>query len=973
MLKKKTTGTARGGRLSSALTDQASSSVDRRAFLRNSGLTIGGLAAVGSLASGRVRPAAANPAASGAKVEIKKTVCTHCSVGCTVLAEVQNGIWVGQEPAFDSPLNLGSHCAKGAAVREHAHGERRLKYPMKLVAGKWVRISWDDAINEVGDKLLAIREKSGPDSVYWLGSAKYSNEQSYLYRKLAAFWGTNNVDHQARICHSTTVAGVANTWGYGAMTNSYNDIQKSKAIFLIGGNPAEAHPVSLQFLLKAKEQNNAQLIVLDPRFTRTAAHANEYVRFRPGTDVALIWGILWHILENGWEDKDYISKRVWGMESVREEVKKWTPEETERVTGVPGAQLLRVARTMVQNKPGTVIWCMGGTQHTTGNANVRAYCILQLALGNMGVEGGGTNIFRGHDNVQGATDFGLSIDSLPGYYGLATGSWKHWARVWDVGYDYLLQRFVDQKAMELAGIPVSRWADGVLEDPKNITQKDKLRAMIYWGHAPNSQTRGPDLKKAMEGLDLLVVVDPYPTVTAVMHDRTDGVYLLPAATQFETSGSVTASNRSLQWREKVFGPFFEALPDHTIMYKFAKKFGFEKEMFKHIKVEKDEPNVEDMTLEFNRGMWTIGYTGQSPERLKLHMANQHTFDKVSLKANGGPCNGETYGLPWPCWGTADMKHPGTANLYDPSKPVAEGGLCFRANFGLTAPKEYATGDAVRDNMLAVNSYPVGSEIQDGHPEVTMAMLQKLGWDKDLTEPEMAAIAKVAGSTEPAKLATVNWKTDLSGGIQRVAIKHGVAPFGNAKARCVVWNFPDPVPKHREPLYTPRRDLVATYPTHPDRRHSRLPTLYESIQKQDFSKDYPIVLTSGRLVEYEGGGDETRSNPWLAELQQNMFVEINPTDANNLGIRDGETVWVEGPEKGKVKVMAMVTERVGKGVAFMPFHFGGMFQGKDLRSKYPQGADPIVLGEATNTAQTYGYDVVTQMQETKTTLCKISRA
>ncbi len=973
MLKKKTKGTARGGRLSSALDDQAGSSVDRRAFLRNSGLTIGGLAAAGTLASGRVRPAAANPAASAAKVEIKKTVCTHCSVGCTVLAEVQNGIWVGQEPAFDSPLNLGSHCAKGAAVREHAHGERRLKYPMKLVGGKWVRISWNDAINEVGDKLMSIREKSGPDSVYWLGSAKYSNEQSYLYRKLAAFWGTNNVDHQARICHSTTVAGVANTWGYGAMTNSYNDIQKSKAIFLIGGNPAEAHPVSLQFLLKAKEQNNAPLIVLDPRFTRTAAHASEYVRFRPGTDVALIWGILWHIFENGWEDKDYISKRVWGMEYVRDEVKKWTPEEVEKVTGVPGAQLLRVARTMVQNKPGTVIWCMGGTQHTTGNANVRAYCILQLALGNMGVEGGGTNIFRGHDNVQGATDFGLSIDSLPGYYGLATGSWKHWSRVWNVSYDSMLARFVDQKAMELAGIPVSRWADGVLEDPKNITQKDKLRAMIYWGHAPNSQTRGPDLKKAMEALDLLVVVDPYPTVTAVMHDRTDGVYLLPAATQFETAGSVTASNRSLQWREKVFGPFFEALPDHTIMYKLAKKFGFEKEMFNQIKVEADEPNIEDITREFNRGMWTIGYTGQSPERLKLHMANQHTFDKVTLKANGGPCDGETYGLPWPCWGTAEMKHPGTANLYDPSKPVAEGGLCFRANFGLTAPKEYATGDAVRDNMLAVNSYPVGSEIQDGHPEVTMAMLQKLGWDKDLTEPELAAITKVAGSSEAEKLATVNWKTDLSGGIQRVAIKHGIAPFGNAKARCVVWNFPDPVPKHREPLYTPRRDLVATYPTHPDRRHSRLPTLYESIQKQDFSKDYPIVLTSGRLVEYEGGGDETRSNPWLAELQQNMFVEINPTDANNLGIRDGETVWVEGPEKGKVKVMAMVTERVGKGVAFMPFHFGGMFQGKDLRSKYPHGADPIVLGEATNTAQTYGYDVVTQMQETKTTLCKISRA
>ena len=381
-------------------------------------------------------------------------------------------------------------------------------------------------------------------------------------------------------------------------------------------------------------------------------------------------------------------------------------------------------------------------------------------------------------------------------------------------------------------------------------------------------------------------------------------------------------------------------------------------MFKHIQVNGEEPLVEDITREFNRGSWTIGYTGQSPERLRLHMANQHTFDKTTLRANGGPCDGEYYGMPWPCWGTPEMKHPGTPILYDTSKPVAEGGLCFRARFGVERDGE---------NLLAEGSYPVGSEIEDGYPEFTMAMLRKLGWDGDLTAEERAAIEKIGGRRRR------NWKTDLSGGIQRVAIKHGCAPFGNAKARSVAWNFPDPVPIHREPLYTPRRDLVADYPTYEDTKACRVPTLYKSIQEQDFSKDFPIILTSGRLVEYEGGGDETRSNPWLAELQQDMFVEINPYDANNVGVRDGQMVWVHGPEGGKVKVMAMVTERVGRGVAFMPFHFGGHFQGKDLRAKYPAGADPYVLGESTNTAQTYGYDLVTQMQETKTTLCRIEAA
>ena len=967
MLRKKTGAANRSTRPSPVLSRVAGTKVDRRSFLRGSGLAVGGLAAF-SAGLGRVTPAAAQQANGTGKVEVIKSVCTHCSVGCTVLAEVENGVWTGQEPAWDSPFNLGAHCAKGAAVREHAHGERRLKYPMKLVDGEWTRISWDEAVNEIGDQMMAIREESGPDSVYWLGSAKFNNEQAYLYRKFAAYWGTNNIDHQARICHSTTVAGVANTWGYGAMTNSYNDIHNSRAIFIIGGNPAEAHPVSLLHVLRAKEQNNAPLIVLDPRFTRTAAHADEYVRFRPGSDVALIWGILWHIFENGWEDKEFIRTRTWGMDQIKAEVAKWTPEETERVTGVPGSQLERVARTMANNRPGTVIWCMGGTQHTNGNNNTRAYCVLQLALGNMGTSGGGTNIFRGHDNVQGATDLGVLADTLPGYYGLADGSWAHFARVWEEDLDWLKSRFAvlpgkgkdgaDLPMMNERGIPVSRWIDGVLEDKENLTQPDNTRAMVLWGHAPNSQTRMVEMKAAMEKLDLLVVVDPYPTVSAILHDRTDGAYLLPACTQFETLGSVTASNRSLQWREKVVEPLFESLPDHTIMAKFAEKFGFHDRIFRNIAVaENGEPSIEDLTREINRGMWTIGYTGQSPERLRLHMQNQHTFDKTSLRAIGGPADGDYYGMPWPCWGTPEMGHPGTANLYDMSLPVSQGGLTFRARFGV---------EKDGDNLLAEGVYSVGSEIQDGYPEFTMQMLMDLGWDGDLTDEERAAIDAVAGPN-------TNWKTDLSGGIQRVAIKQECAPFGTATARAVVWTFPDPVPVHREPLYSNRRDLVADYPTYDDKSFWRVPTLYKSIQDKDFSSDYPIILTSGRLVEYEGGGDESRSNPWLAELQQEMFVENNPRTANNIGVRDGQQVWVDGPEGGKVKVMAMLTNRVGEGVAFMPFHFGGHFQGEDRRSKYPKGADPYVLGESSNTAQTYGYDSVTQMQETKATLCKITAA
>src|SRR6202043_3552638 len=191
------------------------------------------------------------------------------------------------------------------------------------------------------------------------------------------------------------------------MTNSYNDIRNSKTLLIMGGNPAEAHPVSLQHLLEGKELNRANFIVIDPRMTRTAAHATDYVRIRAGTDIAVIWGMLWHIFKNGWEDKEFIRQRVYGFDEIRQEVAKWPPDEVERVTGILGEQLKRIAEKFAKDRPSTLIWAMGQTQHTVGTANVRASCILLLATGNVGRPGGGANIFRGHDNVQGATDVGL--------------------------------------------------------------------------------------------------------------------------------------------------------------------------------------------------------------------------------------------------------------------------------------------------------------------------------------------------------------------------------------------------------------------------------------------------------------------------------------------------------------------------------------------------------------------------------------
>jgi formate dehydrogenase major subunit len=446
---------------------------------------------------------------------------------------------------------------------------------------------------------------------------------------------------------------------------------------------------------------------------------------------------------------------------------------------------------------------------------------------------------------------------------------------------------------------------------------------------------------------------------------------------------VTASNRSLQWRERVIEPLFESRSDQMVMYQLAAKLGFgdqflgKKDGRQNLRLVKgkggEEPSMEDvMRNETNKGAWTIGYTGQSPERIQAHMRNMHVFDVKTLRARGGKdaktgydLTGDYFGLPWPCYGTAAIKHPGTPNLYDTSKHPMDGGHTFRALFGVER-------DGV--NLLAEDGvHAKGSEITTGYPQFDHVLLKKLGWWDELSDEEKK---EAEGKT---------WANDLSGGIQRVAMKHGCSPFGNAKARAVVWNFPDGVPQHREPLFSPRPDMVEKYPTHDDVKVLwRLPTLFKSVQqqavKEGLHKNFPLVLTSGRLVEYEGGGEETRSNPWLAELMQDNFVEINPKTAADRGIRNGEYVWVSTPGRNpgasgpvRLRVKALVTERVGPDTCFIPFHFSGWWQGEDMLPYYPEGAAPIVRGEAVNTATTYGYDRVTMMQETKTTLCQVAKA
>ncbi|MFH1774910.1 MAG: formate dehydrogenase subunit alpha [Methanobacteriota archaeon] len=910
--------------------------ITRRDFLKATA-AIGATAAVGSYIGSRkfnpVELFAPVEAAAAPEIKKVKSICSFCSVGCGYVGVVEDGVFTKMEPWKDHPINLGGMCAKGASIANVTTSPRRLKYPMEKVGGKWRRISWDEALNKVATKLSEVRNTYGPDSMFFCGLVHGSNEEAYMFRKFAMLFGTNNIDHQARLCHSTTVTGLIPTFGHGAMTTTTIALQHAKCHFFFGSNAAEAHPVLMQKVLEARDRG-AKIIVADPRFTRTAALADKYVRFRPGSDIAFLYGLINVILENGWEDKEYIENRTYGFKYVKEVVKDYTPEVVERITWVLADDIRKAAEMIAKNKPSNIIWSMGATQHSVGTQIIRAMAILQCILGNQGEWGGGCIAVRGHCNVQGVTDMCVLAHYLPGYYGVTSeGPWKWYAQCFSdtpstsgkITFEELKARFATHKGesmMTKIGFTVARWYEGVLKPEAEIDQPHNIKAVVLWGEATSSVTEMRKEKEAMEKVDLVVIVDPFPTSASAMPDRSDGIILLPAATRQENTGSVTTTGREWQWRDVVIPPLYESKSDMWILQQLASRLGFGDHF--------DYKSIDDVTREINLACRPIGLQGQTPERLKRQKENAHTFDPWDGRAKGGPCDGEYWGLPWPCWTT---DHPGTPILYNDKAPVMEGGHDFRAMWKYPADEPNAGKKIVRGNLPPAGT---GGTIH---------------W-------------------------TYAYTTDPTGEVVRTALAEGNPPTGRGKARLRVYEWVDRVPKHREPIESPEPDLVAKYPTYEDKKLYRIMTEFKTEQQRSIAEKrhekYPIVLTSGRQVEHHGGGAQTRSSEYLVEIQPSVYVEINPKLANDKGIRDGDMVWVESA-RGKIKVKAKVTGRVNEKTAFIPYHWAGIFQGESYANRYPEGTLELALGDSVNIIASPGYDEQTQMQETKVALCNIYKA
>jgi formate dehydrogenase alpha subunit len=502
--------------------------------------------------------------------KVVPTTCGYCGVGCGLDLNVKDNrvLRVTSNPA--APVNGRHLCVKGRYGYDFVHHPERLTRPQvrrylldgapkraSPAGGAWVEVDWDTALNVVAGKLAQVKQKSGADAVGVLASAKCTNEENYLMQKLARqVLGTHNVDHCARLCHASTVAGLTMAFGSGAMSNSLDDVAgQAEAIFLIGSNTTEQHPVFGARIRQAVLRRGVKVVVADPRKIDITEFAVLHLRQRPGTDVALLNGIMRVILENGWQDRRFIHERCEGFEEFREALEKYPPETVSGLTGVPAADLRRAAEVLARNKPMAVVWAMGITQHTTGVLNVLSLANLQMLLGNLGVPGGGVNPLRGQNNVQGACDMGALPNVFPGYQPVTDPD--------------VTARFDAAWAL---GPPVGR---GGLAGKPGLTVTEMveafgaggLRALYVLGEDP--ALTEPDVNHVRQCLasgEFLVLQEIFPSATAEFAD-----VLLPGVSFAEKAGTFTNTERRFQLVRPAVEPRGEARPDWGITAELARR------------------------------------------------------------------------------------------------------------------------------------------------------------------------------------------------------------------------------------------------------------------------------------------------------------------------------------------------------------------------------------------------------------------
>ncbi len=491
------------------------------------------------------------------------TTCTYCGVGCQVVLHVRANHIVQVTSTQDGPVNGMRLCVKGRYGYDFVHHEDRLTQPMvrsyllerrerqpRSQRGEWVAVDWDTALEITAEKLAQTRDTFGADSIGILSSAKCTNEENYLMNKFSRqVIGTNNIDHCARLCHSSTVTGLQASFGSGAMTNSMDDIaSQANLIFVTGSNTTEQHPVFGTMLRQAVLQRGATLIVADPRRIDLTEFAAVHLRMKPGTDIAMLNGLMYLILKNGWEDSEFITNRTEGFDDFAANVKNCTPEITAEITGIPIEKLQQAARLLGTIKPGAVLWAMGITQHTVGVQNVRTLANLQMLLGNVGIPGSGINPLRGQNNVQGACDMG----ALPNVY---------------PAYQSVIQ---DQAREKFEGAWGAKLSDRIglsVTEMIPAAGDGKIKALYILGEDPVlSEPDANHARHCLEELDFMVLQEIFPSETSKYAD-----VLLPGVSFAEKDGTFTNTERRVQLVRQALTPQGEARQDWDITSDIARR------------------------------------------------------------------------------------------------------------------------------------------------------------------------------------------------------------------------------------------------------------------------------------------------------------------------------------------------------------------------------------------------------------------
>lgn len=633
-------------------------------------------------------------------IKYTPTTCPYCGCGCGFNLVSVDGKLEGVEPWKRNPVNEGKLCPKGNFSYEFVHRDDRLTTPLIKENSKFREATWDEALDMVTSKITEIKDVN-PEALAFLSSARCTNEENYLMQKFVrTVIGTHNIDHCASLCHGPTVAGLAQTFGSGAMTNSIKSIEFADVIFIIGSNTLEQHPLMWRRILQAKAKG-AKLIVADPRFTPSAKKADLYIPFKSGTDVALMNAMMNVIISEGLEDKEFIEKRTKNFEELKEVVKNYPPEKVESITEA-SADLIREAAIMYAKADNAaIVYSMGINQHTTGTDNVMSTSNLAMITGNIGRPGTGVNPLRGQNNVQGACDMG----ALPVVY---------------PGYQKVIEGEIAEKMRNAWGCGDLNCKPGItVVEMMNAAHDGEIKGMYIMGENP--MVSDPDLQHvqgSLENLDFLVVQDIFLTETAELAD-----VVLPATSWAEKDGTFTSTERRVQYIRKAVDAPGEARADWEIISDIAKRMG--SDLFNYNSPQEIFEEVRTVTPQ---------YAGMNIERLSKPEA-----------------------LHWPC---PDEEHPGTPILWGERFATADGlGVLMPIEFKPAAelpdeeyPFTLTTGRILfhwHTGSMTRRSTTLDREVPTGYIEINTEDAAELG----IKNKEMVRVKTRRGEIEIAARVT----------------------------------------------------------------------------------------------------------------------------------------------------------------------------------------------------------------------------